>query len=438
MPDLSNAFLQWLLSQAEGIPPDLLREGADSLTLDRLVSTALGTRESANLRVLLDTPADMEERSPAILIPGIMGSLLASTKGISAILWLNPTLLMSGYLNLLDVAEDGESDASPDVDIIPFGIEKLTYLHLIQALARHTRLYEFPYDWRKSVVSSAHQLHAALERWAVADPSRRFTIVCHSMGGIVSRAYLALYPQEAERRIERLIMVGVPLHGAPASALTFSESLHPYLLVSHLHAQNNLQQFSASMPSVYQLLPAPESLFAASCPYPYDWDIYDASAWPLPGVRQEYLDSARDLHRLLAASDPQVEMANFAGCHKRTVISVSRSLESPSRAEPEYGETGEQSGDEQVPLWSARANNVTTYYVEESHNLLVSNDRVLADIVSLLQGNTPGLPTVMPEPLSTAARIRSSPLAQQLSEIKARIESGTLTRVDIDRLFFWR
>jgi hypothetical protein len=132
MPDLSNAFVQWLLSQVEGIPPDLLREGADSLTLDRLVSTALGTRESANLRVLLDTPADMEERSPAILIPGIMGSLLASTKGISAILWLNPTLLMSGYLNLLDVAEDGESDASPDVDIIPFGIEKLTYLHLIQ------------------------------------------------------------------------------------------------------------------------------------------------------------------------------------------------------------------------------------------------------------------------------------------------------------------
>jgi hypothetical protein len=103
-----------------------------------------------------------------------------------------------------------------------------------------------------------------------------------------------------------------------------------------------------------------------------------------------------------------------------------------------YGETGEQSGDEQVPLWSARANNVTTYYVEESHNLLASNDQVLADIVSLLQGNTPGLPTVMPEPLSTAARIRSSPLAQQLSDIKARIESGTLTRVDIDRLFFWR
>ncbi|MHB1317898.1 MAG: hypothetical protein ACYCYF_04675, partial [Anaerolineae bacterium] len=173
MPDLSSAFVQWLLSQAEGIAPGILKEGADSLTLDRLLSTAMATRESTNLRALLDTPADAEYRSPVIFIPGIMGSLLASTRGISAILWLNPTLVMNGYLNLLDVSEDGESDASPDVDIVPFGIEKVTYLHIIQALARHTRLYEFPYDWRKSIISSAHQLHAAVQRWTIADPSRR-------------------------------------------------------------------------------------------------------------------------------------------------------------------------------------------------------------------------------------------------------------------------
>ena len=223
MPDLSNTFVQWLLNQAEGIAPDFIRGGADSATLDRLIYTAISTRESANLRVLLETPADAEHRSPAILIPGIMGSLLASVQGISAILWVNPALLTNGYLNLLDVADDGESDASPDVDIIPFGIEKMTYLHLIQALARHTRLYEFPYDWRKSNVTAAHRLHDAMERWSEAEPSRRFSIVCHSMGSIVSRTYMALYPEEAERRLERVIMIGAPLHGAAASALAFSK-----------------------------------------------------------------------------------------------------------------------------------------------------------------------------------------------------------------------
>ena len=437
MPDLSNTFVQWLLSQAEGLPAELLREIPGSPAMDRLISAEFASRESAHLRAILDMPEGADRQACTILIPGIMGSLLASTRGISSVLWLNPSLLMGGYLNLLDLDEGGESDASPDVDIVPIGIEKMTYLRMIQTLARHSRLYEFPYDWRKSIFTTAQQLHDAIERWSVASPARRYTFVCHSMGGLVARAYLALYPEEAEQRIERLIMVGVPLQGAAIAALTFNPRLHPFLLVANLHEHNDLVRFSRSLPSVYQLLPPPEDLFSAAAAYPFDWDVYDATAWPATPVRQDFLDSARTLHEAIAGSDPQLPMVNFAGCNRPTVTAVRRSADPDTAYEPSYDES-EGSGDEQVPFWSARASNVITYYLEENHNALVSNDNVLADIVAVLRGETPALPTAPPPARAALSRHGSLSLLQQVSEFRERIENGTLSRVDLDRLFFWR
>lgn len=437
MPELPNSLVRWLAAQIESLAPEIPRENAWSATMDRVLSSAMGARESANLRALLETPPDEKDRRSTILIPGILGSQLASTRGISAILWLNPTLLIYGYLNLLDLAEDGESDASPDVEITPIGLEKMAYLPIIQTLGHHTRLYEFPYDWRKSNTASAHRLHQSIERWSTADPSRRFSIVCHSMGGVVARTYMALYPQEAEEKLERVVMIGVPLHGAAGAALAFSDEHHPYLLIAHLNKDNRLVPFSQTIPSVYQLLPAPEELFSGGCDYPCDWDLYDAAAWPVPGMRQDYLDRARELHELLAASDPQVPMVNFAGCHKATVTAVQRGA-GDTEFRPVYVEHGKGSGDEQVPLWSTRAQNITTHFIEESHVALVSNDQVLADVVAVLRDEEPKLPQEIPGQQAPAGRLRSIPLAQQLAEMRDRIENGTLTRIDLDHLFFWR
>jgi hypothetical protein len=232
--------------------------------------------------------------------------------------------------------------------------------------------------------------------------------------------------------------VGAPLHGSPVAALAFTQRLHPYMLVGNLHDRNHILQFTRSLPSVYQLLPAPESLFSAPCPYPFDWDLYDARAWPLAGVRQSHLDSARALHELLADADPQLDMVNFAGCHQTTVTAIKRSALPEIEVETVSFDTGEHSGDRQVPLWSAQAANVTTYYVEEDHIMLASNKSVLADITALLSGEQPRLRTEPPLPGGLAALRRSLPLAQQLADIRDHIDSGALTRLDIDKLFFWR
>ena len=38
---------------------------------------------------------------------------------------------------------------------------------------------------------------ASLERWA-AGTDRKFTLLAHSMGGLVSRSYMAQFPAEAQ------------------------------------------------------------------------------------------------------------------------------------------------------------------------------------------------------------------------------------------------
>jgi pimeloyl-ACP methyl ester carboxylesterase len=439
MPDLGNAFSQWLLSQLDGVPTNLLREGAEFLTVDRLLAHIFEARERANVQAVLHAPKGSDARVSSILLPGMLGSLLASIRGLSALLWFNPTILMDGHLNLLDLAPDGRSDGSPDVDIVPIGIEKMTYLELIRALASHSRLYQFPYDWRLHIETNADLLHKSIQRWNAAEPDRRYVIVCHSTGGLVTRTYLARHAQEAERLIERVIMIATPLHGAPATALTFTKEHHPAQLVTRLNEQNDMVGLTANLPSMYQLLPPPPDLFGLQRDYPFDWDIYDAQSWGLPWIRQDYLDNARNLHKQWHEADPQVEMVSIAGCHQRTIGAVQHQDEAVGcPLVPLYQDEGPDSGDEQVPLWSTRDERLRTYYVEDTHGQLPSNDRVLQAVVNLLYGDTVELPTELPEPAHLRRGLRGIPLVQQVAELREHIEQGRLSRRDIERLFFDR
>ena len=119
-----------------------------------------------DMHLLTQTIKSKHPDLPVFLLGHSMGSLLASIRGISAMLWLNTTVLAQGQLDLLDLNEDGTDDRSPDVEIVPVGIEKLTYLRMILTLAKETRLYEFPYDWRRHLEDSADRLHRTFVRTA--------------------------------------------------------------------------------------------------------------------------------------------------------------------------------------------------------------------------------------------------------------------------------
>jgi len=440
MPGISNTLSDWLLDWLEAAPLDLLR-GSTLLDPRRLVERILGEREAEEVRALLDRPPSTAPRVPTVLLPGIMGSLLASIRGISTILWFDPTVILNGHLNLLDLNDDGTGDRSPDVEIVPVGIEKLFYLKLVLTLARETRLYEFPYDWRRHLEWNAQQLHRALERWSAAAPQRRFTLVGHSMGGMVARTYLALYPKEAEQRIERVILLGSPLHGVPLAALVFNGEIVECQIVARLHPDNDVLRFTSNLPVTYQLLPPPPELFLPERHYPLNWDIYDAGAWGLPNVRQDYLDDARSWHELMARADAQVETIEIAGCHRATLTDIRCPAEG-SPGDSAYAlvtqEHGEDSGDDTVPLWSVRKEGVSTYYIEDRHRNLPSNRAVLGAILELAHGGKPDLPRVVPEPSGLLERLRTAPAMQQAMELRRRLEAGELTREDLQKLFFAR
>ncbi len=372
-----------------------------------------------------------------MLLPGIMGSLLNSIRGVTTSVWINPVIFLEGKANYLEMNRDGTGDADPSVEVAPVGIEKLVYLKIALALHRQTALYEFPYDWRRPVEHNADILHACLERWAEQDASRKFTLVGHSMGGVVSRAYLARHPAAAEQRIKRVVTLGTPHFGAAGAIENVVVGNLMMEMAARLNADNRMKRILLNMPSLYEVLPAPPPLFPAGQDYPANWDIYRATAWQFEGVRQDYLDLGQAFHRLLAAADPQVEVVQIAGCHLSTVVEVCRTVGPDEKLRFEPIRT--DAGDGTVPLWSAVLPQGTTYYVQERHRYLPANDRVIAATLELIYDGKPDLPTTLPPArkglLGHAAQAPAD-LDAEATRLRERLEQGTADEADLAMLFF--
>jgi len=441
--DLSRSITHWLLNRLDVLPVSRLQHLAGTRTPERLLDLILGNRNAAEVRALLDEPANRDANIATVLLPGVMGSLLASTRGISTTIWFNPTILLDGQINLLELDGNGERDRSPDVDIVPVGIEKMSYLKLILTLARETRLYEFPYDWRRPLEWNAHILADSLQRWSQAEPDRRFALVGHSMGGMLAHTYAALYPRAAEQ-LAQIITLATPYYGSPLTIPLFSCQTDSSRFVQALHPANDVVTLFANLPSTYQLLPPPQDLFDLERSYPANWDLYNAKDWGLSVIRQDYLELARQWHQTVAQSDPQAPLFQIAGCHRRTLTDVwqpdrdSPYYDGPPEYTEVYEQTGESSGDSTVPLWSAVKAGVSTFYIEESHQALPTNSHALKAVTDLLHGQQPDLATSLPQHKGLLQQIAPQPLAQQVEDLRRHIEEGGITQEEIERIAFSR
>ena len=89
-------------------------------------------------------------------------------------------------------------------------------------------------------------------------------------------------------------------------------------------------------------------------------------------------------------------------------------------------------------LWSTSHPDVTTYYVQEAHNALPSNGRVLEAVLALVRGEECQLPATLPEPVGILDGLRHASLVQQVAELRARFDAGRLLREDLAKVFFAR
>ena len=117
------------------------------------------------------------------------------------------------------------TDGSPD-DVKPCGlIREIVFLGVIvqdvygPAIAHLEKigyregvdLFIFDYDWRRSVFDNAARLEGFV-REKIPNPSQRFDIVAHSMGGLIARVFAQRHDNASQ--LARLFSAGTPFQGS--------------------------------------------------------------------------------------------------------------------------------------------------------------------------------------------------------------------------------
>ena len=318
--------------------------------------------------------ARLSDGAPRVLIvPGIMGSQLGLSRAAplpNDIVWLDPLDIQRGRLAALRVP-----GATP---IVPLGVVLFSYLRLKLHLRAAGLAAEFhDYDWRLSIVQSGRAL---AERLRTLRPAR-VALVAHSMGGLVSRAALAL---EGTRHVERLVLLGTPNCGSFAAVQALRGTYAVVRKVARLAQQASAESLAAEVfstfPSLYELLPWGSCSVAGS-------DLFDARCWPAagPGPDANLLAAARAVQRQLAPPDER--FAVIAGVGAATVTAVRRHGE-------EFRYTLTRGGDGTVPLQSALLPGVRSAYARAAHSDLTRSPVVAAAVVDVLRtGGTRRLPS---------------------------------------------
>lgn len=149
-------------------------------------------------------------------VPGFLGSTLTRKfgLGLTQTIWMSPTALLAGYFRSLAIDVPGyPPPEGPRFPVLPGGPQPY-YYGLIETYleARGWDVESPDLDWRGPVaadgVRMADWLLSLKSRW----PAR---VVCHSRGGLVTRAAMAVLAARGETgAVSRVIGLGVPHRGS--------------------------------------------------------------------------------------------------------------------------------------------------------------------------------------------------------------------------------
>jgi pimeloyl-ACP methyl ester carboxylesterase len=306
--------------------------GAAAAVLTRAI---VRPRRTFDPRLLRRKRSDV---TPVVLVPGVLGSGLHRPDGTQV--WLSMQNALRHHdlqLPLRLPLTDSRDELVPGAllgtrALMPrlFGFTE--YAELVEVLEqagfrerkRAPRYHVFAYDWRRDVVEAARNLGATLDALAEArgEPDARFSMIGHSMGGLVARYYLRYGTAEpggpvtwaGARRIRTLVLAVSPNGGSiPAlEAILTGERVG-------LSTTTLAPEVIARMPSMYQLMP-PAGTHPLLSPKlePLSDDLHDVATWQRHGwgpyapgfaspeleLEREYLATvlarARELHDALA------------------------------------------------------------------------------------------------------------------------------------------
>jgi hypothetical protein len=262
--------------------------------------------------------------NPVIVIPGYIGSKLADPVH-GTLVWLD----VHGILNPDVTLEALRLDIGDPNRVVPIGIlDEVTVLPplwdpgVYNALTDflrdgnlNLRVFEFYYDWRKSVEEAADRLNDQVLRWLHETGAQQVDLVAHSFGGLVARAYLAKH--QAAAKVGKLITLGTPHKGAVEA---FQSVTQGYKLLTFSAAK--VKQVTRTFPSVYEALPsdAVDAMFQTGGGN--DSPMRMTGWCEMPAMASAAADAAARIARLLPSELP-VETWMVTGTRVDTMTSAS-------------------------------------------------------------------------------------------------------------------
>ncbi|MBU6390107.1 hypothetical protein KGQ31_01005 [Patescibacteria group bacterium] len=367
-------------------------------------------------------------KNPVIIVPGIMGSYLYKDYDDKGEIW--PAVdtmawsLSDGYLDDLALQIDGTEN--PEKPMALGGIVRSVTGHLLgigqtshifdgliseleaDGYSEGETLFVFPYDWRKGSAENAGLLKNKIDAITASSTTGKVDIIAHSMGGLVTKEYIAENGGDA---IGRAIFIGVPELGAPLAfkALMYGDDMGVNTLfhtISVLNS-NRVKSITQNMPSVFELLPSQK--YVDTLGYSYVRDLVTPS--PDQSCSASNLSYA-DTKQFMTNQGRNPAMFSFAdNLHKNTDnldLSAIKTYDIIGYAKPTVGMITAKkkkvrtlfgtriaddftlnyvSGDNTVPLASAKNGTGKKYYVQNlAHSDLPSTDDVKTRVIAILQG----------------------------------------------------
>lgn len=355
----------------------------------------------------------MAKHDLVVVVPGIMGSTLVQhgkpVWSTSARSIVRAITSLGRHVKTLQLP-DGIGDAHPgdgveaqalmpDLHAIPgiwtpvrgynLLVERLERIGFrrvsTDSAAPPGNLLLFPYDWRLSNRYNGYLLgkrvERALGRWREQGgeyADAKVCFVCHSMGGLVARWYIASGGAEVTRK---LITLGTPYRGAARAVDQLVHGVHKGLGPLSV----DLTGFARSLPSLYQLLPSYACLVGPA------GLTHLSSATALPELDGARLADAMRFHHQLEDG----ERADAASTERRHAITGSRQRTATTvefsngvlRLLDTY-EGDDLAGDGTVPAVAGPAgvplDDNSIHHIADKHANLQCNPAVLDEVEAIL------------------------------------------------------
>jgi pimeloyl-ACP methyl ester carboxylesterase len=335
---------------------------------------ALFERMQELARNMAATPA-----GTVLVLPGILGSELYEN---DEHIWVSVWNIIRGDFDQLQLDANGRSIKAIQA---PTPIKDY-YGELQLALLQRWNVVAFPYDWRLDIRETARQLKEKID--ALVPAPGGFSLVAHSLGGLVARSFMQQFPDQANR-VQKLIMLGTPNYGSFAIPVLYNglnDVLKMVALLDQQHYMPDLLQFAKTFVSTYEMLPAPGKS-------PDSTRLMDPAVYgdlnPLP----QRFDNAKAFQQEIAGVVDPAKMTYIAGYGFKTPDGIADW--NKLRSWDGYRQT--LAGDGTVPHSLGLISGVSSYFVQCEHSALPASKQVIQAVEDILSTGASTLPRQMPQ-----------------------------------------